>query len=219
MAVITKIPFNSHTVNISVERFAKRSAGIHLSSIIKDRLITAGIERKTKGKPFTPEEQHLLFQRGFLWERMVSEFVETEEWLQHQLEMSSAHHFAEGQLEVDTLVDKQLIRPGECMLDGVYMTPDAIHIGDFRVEEWKCTAMRAKGFDIEARRPEWLWQGAAYAKVFGMTKAFFRIWHINDNKIEPWLVEWTQEEVDTNWARLLEHYQIMRDRDAGRRTA
>jgi hypothetical protein len=185
-----------------------------LSTIIKDRLITAGIERATKGKPFTKEEQHLLFERGFLWERMVKEFCETEDWIKLQIEQSASHHFAAGVLE---LPQNSLLRPGECQLDGIYMTPDAIHITDFRVEEWKATAMRAKNFDIEQRRPEWLWQAAAYANIFGMTKAMFRIWHVSENVISSLLVEWEKDEVVEEWRRIKDHYQTMKERNGRNR--
>lgn len=205
---ITKLPFDPKCISMSVERAAVRSSGIHLSSIIKDRLITAGVSRKTVGRPFTREEQHLLFERGFLWERMVAEFTETQEWISRQIDEAASQHFAAGFAETDRV----LIRPGECMMDGIYMTPDALNMAEYAIEEYKATAIRAKNFDIEARRQEWLWQACSYAKVFGMNKAIFRIWHVSDNCITPILVEWTHEEVDENWRQIREHYEFMQSR-------
>jgi hypothetical protein len=208
MPVITQIPFDVKSISLSVERDAARSKGIHLSSIIKDRLITAGIERKVKGKQFTPEEQHLLYERGFLWERMVKEFCDTEEWIRRNTEEAAGSHFAAGVAELPSA----LIRPGECQLDGIFMTPDAINPQEFHVEEWKATAMRYRGFDIQVRRPEWLWQACSYAAIFGMTKAIFRVWHVSDNVINPISVQWTEEEVRQNWQNIKDHWQHMQER-------
>lgn len=212
MPVLTELPFDPRVINLSVERDAHRNPGLHLSTVIKDRLITAGIERKIKGRPLTPEEQHLLFQRGYLWERMVEEFCSTQEWVERQLEVSASKHFNAGQGELDQ--DGCLVRPGECLLDGIYMTPDAIDIKRLWVEEWKATAIRAKGFSIAERRPEWLWQAASYAAVFGMTTTVFRVWHVSDNCITSVRYDWTEEEIRSNWNDILIHKKYMEDRDA-----
>lgn len=214
---ITPLAFDPRCISMSVERDALRSPGIHLSSILKDRLITAGIERRVKGsKPFTPQEQHLIFERGFLWERMVAEFVETEEWLKLQIEEAAHKHLKAGIAEITTQDPARvLVRPGECCLDGIYMTPDALNMSEYAIEEWKATAIRYKGFDVQARRMEWLWQAAAYAHVFGMTKAIIRVWHVSDNVLNSMKIEWTPEEVRENWQQILEHYQYMLRRKQG----
>lgn len=209
MPVIESIQFDPKSLNLSVERDAKRSPGIHLSSIIKDRLITAGVERRVKGAvPFTPEEQHLIFERGFLWERMVAEYVETDEWVHRQIDALASKHFAAGVLETN----KTLVRPGESVRDGIYMTADALNMHEYAVEEWKATGLRFRKFGIEARRQEWLWQACSYAGVFGMTKAIFRIWHVNDNIINSLRVVWTEEEIAENWRQMLEHREFMKQR-------
>jgi hypothetical protein len=208
MPKITPVTFSPLAITMSVERDAKRSPHIHLSSIIKDRLITAGIGRQVKGRPLTREEQHLIFERGFLWERMVKEFCDTEHWLQSQIEESAHKHLTQGIYESPS----HLVRPGECMLDGIYMTPDAIDMKGYHVEEWKATAMRYKGFNIEDRRIEWLWQAGSYAHVFGMNKAIIRIWHVSDNIINSQLVEWTDDEIKENWRQIREHYDYMCER-------
>lgn len=209
MPTITPISFDPRVITLSVERDAKRSPNIHLSSIIKDLLITAGIERKlTGGKKFTPEQQHLIFERGFLWERMVHEFCETNEWYKRQLDEAASRHFVSGFAETD----KILVRPGECMLDNIYMTPDALNMAEYAVEEWKATGLRGYNFNIEERRPEWLWQAASYAHIFGMTKAIFRIWHVSDGMINSLMIEWTPDEIKENWKRITEHWEFMQQR-------
>jgi hypothetical protein len=213
---ITKIEFNPKALSISVERDAYRSPSIHLSSIIKDRLITAGIERKVKnGKPFTPEEQHLVFERGFLWERMVAEYVEMDEWLKRQTDELASKHFSLAMAEVDNRI---LVRPGECCLDGVYMTPDALNMQECAVEEWKATGLRYYNFDIYSKRPEWLWQVGAYTYIFGFNKSIIRIWHVSENVLNSMLIEWEDGELKRNWDDLMVHYKFMRDRDEQRST-
>lgn len=208
MPTCTPVSFNPLSISMSVERDAKRSPGIHLSSIIKDMLITAGVERKVKGRALTREEQHLIFQRGFLWERMVAEFVETEEWLKREVEGAASRHLTAGVAELPST----LVRPGECALDGIYMTPDALNMTEYAIEEWKATAMRFRGFSIEERRPEWLWQAGAYAAIFGMTKTIIRVWHVSDNVLNSLLFTWTPEEIRENWSRIKGHYEYMQER-------
>ena len=212
MPTITPVPFNPSAISMSVERDALRSPGIHLSSIIKDMLVAAGIGRQMKGRPLTKSEQHLIFQRGFLWERMVSEYLESEEWIKRQQDELASKHMAIGVAEVSPMSAIRLVRPGECILDGIYMTPDALNMTDYCVEEWKATAIRAKGFSIEDRRPEWLWQAGSYAHVFGMTEAIIRIWHVSDNIIQGHKIVWTPEEIRDNWSRIRDHWDHMQDR-------
>jgi hypothetical protein len=209
---ITPIRYNPKAISLSVERDAIRSPGIHLGAIIKDRLITAGIERKVKGgSKFTPEEQHLLFERGFLWERMVAEYIETNEWLCRQQDEHAGQHFSRALAETS---ERVLVRPGECQLDGIFMTPDALNMQEQAVEEWKATGLRAYNFDIHSRRPEWLWQVGAYTHIFGFRKSILRIWHVSDNVITQLNIDWEDGELAKNWADLMDHYSFMRERDA-----
>jgi hypothetical protein len=196
MPLITPIPFDWKSIALSPEKHAVRSPGVHLTDITKDMLRCAGISRGGKGKPFSPEDQHMLFESGFLWERMIA-FI-----------LTVAHEEANGSNEL------LLLRPGEQMMDGVALTPDAINIPTWCIEEWKATAMRSKGFDIQSKRPEWLWQAGAYCRVFGMRKAIFRIWHHGElpHTVTQLLVEWTQQEIEDNWFKILDHWKYMKER-------
>ncbi len=198
MPEIKKLPFDELSIDLSPEKDRPRSPGIHLSTIIKDMLRTAGINRAGRGNSsISAGAQHLTFEKGFLWERII------EYALKSQMEV-----------DVDGNPD-DLLRPGEVFMDGIYMTPDAINVREQRVEEWKSTGIRSKDFDIVSRRLEWLWQGAAYARYFGFTRAVFRVWHHTDMPpvVTQFEIEWTPEEIEQNWQRIVDHYEYMKRRD------
>lgn len=209
MPVITKLPFDPRVISLSVERKAVRSNGTHLSSILKDMLITAGVGRSYKGRPMTPEEQHVLFETGFLWERMVAEYIASPE--NKQIEWDRfATQAAQAQTEVDVERSSDLVRPGECLMDGVYMTPDALNVRHWHMEEWKATAIRSKDFSIEERRLEWLWQGAAYARYFKTNRVIYRVWHYQiPQDVSQFVVEWGDEEIEQNWCNVVQHKLVM----------
>lgn len=211
MPTITKLPFDPRLISLSVERKAKRSKGLHLSTILKDMLITAGVER-SYGKPMSEEQQHMLFEQGFVWERMVADYIRSYE--NKQIEWD--RFVTEGvrpQIEIDMENDPDLVRPGECQLDGIYMTPDGLNVRHWHIEEWKATAIRAKDFDIQARRLEWLWQGAAYAKYFKTNRVIFRIWHYQiPQDVTQLVLEYGQDEIDQNWSNVLTHRDVMEKR-------
>jgi hypothetical protein len=192
MPIITPVSFDPLTINLSPERDRIRTPGIHLTAITKDMLLTSGINRAGRSQ-MSQQEQHLTFEKGFLWERIIEAALQ-------------------AQMEVDMEASPyDLIRPGEVQMDGIYMTPDAINIRRNCVEEWKSTAMRSANFDIPTRRIEWLWQAGAYARYFGMTKATFRVWHHAEMPpvVTQFDVEWTPQEIEDNWRRILDHYQFM----------
>lgn len=214
MPQVTEIPFDQKFISLSVERDAIRSSGVHLSHVIKDMLLTAGIERKVKGKEFTEEERNKLFNQGFLWERLVHELIETPEWIAHEWDSFVVKGLA--QISQDS-IDKSggsVIRPGECMLDGIYMTPDAINLPKNLLEEWKACGIKSYNFILKERKPEWLWQVGAYLKVLGLTRAIIRIWHYSQVPpvVTQHVVDFTQEELDKNWNTIYKHYQFMQNR-------
>lgn len=199
MPIIKSLEFDPLTINLSPERDKIRTPAIHLSSIIKDMMLTSGINRAGNGPQSSPSEQHLIFEKGFLWERMIEVALQ-------------------GQMEVDQLANpSDLIRPGEVCMDGIYMTPDAINVRLGHVEEWKATGIRSAKFDIPTRRLEWLWQAGAYARFFGFTRAVIRVWHHMEMPpaVTQWDIEWTDQEIEQNWQRIKDHYEYMKTR--GRR--
>lgn len=160
-----------------------RSPGLHLTDITKDMLATSGIVRGS-GKKFSPEEQKMIFEHGFLWERII-----------------------EAHLNYVELEKGILVRPGEFMMDGVACTPDAINLASWHLEEWKSTAIRSWNLDIQSSKPEWLWQAMAYCRYFGMTRAVFRVWNWGEMpcKVTQTAIDFTPTEIEQNWTRILGH--------------
>lgn len=211
MPVISELPFDHSYVSLSVERDAKRSPGIHLSTILKDYMVTAGVNRKA-GKDFTKIEQHLLFEQGFLWERLVKEYTDSDEYRQYEWD-----RFVE--LGLKPILDDEagsgyIIRPGEQQMDGVYLTPDGINLKLFFYEEWKATKISPKRLNRESLptiKPEWILQCAANCRVFKMTRAMIRVWHYGELPplVQQFVVDWTAEEIEDAWKRILDHLQFM----------
>lgn len=213
MPTIAELPFDSKFISLSAERDAIRSPGIHLSSIIKDMLITAGIQKIRESK-FSSDQQNLVFEQGFLWENMITEVINSKEYQQYEID-KLAELGLKGLIDDEVVASKgAVIRPGEQQLDGIYLTPDAINTRLWHYEEWKATSIRSAKFDIASRKPQWLWQGAANCKVFGMTRTVFRVWHSGElpQTIKQWVVDWSTQEIEDNWKMILDHYEVMKGR-------
>lgn len=143
---------------------------------------------------------------------MVAEYLDTTENKNSEWEIYTTRHL--GQLTQDAIVKSNggTIRPGECSLDGIFMTPDAINYRLGAVEEWKSTSIRPQNLDIEKRRPEWLWSTMGYCKAHNLTRGVFRVWHYGQYPpvVQQFIYDWTQEEVDKNWNMVYTHYQSMK---------
>lgn len=200
MPTFKNIPFDYGSLSLSPERDKVRSPGLHLSDIIKHRLSSYGIDRAGKGK-FSLNQKHMLFEQGFLWERIIELVLNY-----YQVEDSNG----------------ELVRPGEVMMDGIAATPDAINIVWWHLEEWKTTYIREKNMvktlpdgskivDIERVKPEWLWQAMAYCRLFGMTRVIFRIWFWGDLPARVWQVQidFTEAEIEQNWQMILNQRDYM----------
>jgi hypothetical protein len=200
MPVLIDVPFDYNTLSLSPEKDSIRSAGLHLTDITKHRLLSYGINRAGKANYDSPQKK-MIFEQGFLWERIIAYILN-----QYQVDLSGG----------------ELVRPGEDEIDGIFLTPDAINIIHWRLEEWKSTYIREKNMiklfadgssvvDIETHKPEWLWQAMAYCKLYGMTEAFFRIWFWGDMpaKVRQVLVQFTPAEVEKNWSMIIQHRKYM----------
>lgn len=212
MPVITQLPFDNKLISLSVERHRSRSPGIHLSRILKDMLVTAGVQRK-HGKPITSDQQHLIFESGFLWENAVCEYINSIENRQQEMDAFISMFGLEEQRKKDIEDAKgDIVRPGECTLDGIHMTPDGMNLRLWYLHEWKSTGIRSKGFSIEEKRIEWIWQVASYCKVLGLTRAIIRVFHTGEipQTVTQWVLDFTSDELDRNWSNILAHYKGMR---------
>ncbi len=183
-------------------QYTERSAGLHLSQITGDILLTLDPEKyRTKEGP--DEGKWMNFLTGLIFERAL-ELA----WLDKEFE----GNFRPG-----------LIRPGEFKLDGVIGTPDAFDtdyhvLGEVgRPEEYKCTKNSCRQ-DVTDRKFWMYWvQLKAYAKMMGVHSGALWILFINGNYsrddsdpeagyvIKGWEDTWTDLELDENWNMILRH--------------
>lgn len=214
MPTIVPLPFDPRIISLSVERDAQRAPGMHLGTILRDRLATAGIKR-AGSKAMTAGEQHLTFEKGFLWERAVYEYLQSPEAIQQEFDFWIENHLAVLADDAIRAGNGALVRPGECQMDGIWMTPDAANLKLWHIEEWKATCIKSFGFKIPDRKPEWLWQCAAYARYYHMTRAVIRVLHHGQVPpvVNQFVIDWTQDEIETNWQQILQHYEFMKSRD------
>jgi hypothetical protein len=193
---IKELPFQIAEVNVGSDQ-NPRSLGLHVSSIIRD--LSNRVIHKGQRQPFaslSPEAQERAgtYQSlGFAWERV--------------LERSLSDAFATG----------RCVRPGEQVLDGIYLTPDPVDLLDGVLEEWKCTWKSSrKAADLEGNFREWFWQIKSYLKVLGFTVCRLRVFFVNGDykdsgpQVKCFELTFTQRELDENWHMLLKHAEAIR---------
>lgn len=189
MPEIEEILFDYTTLSLSEEdEFRVRSPGLHLTDITKDMLLTSGIKRGG-GKVQAPEEQKMLFEAGFLWERLIGRILQAQ--MERDIRGSSG----------------ALVRVGEYRDSGIIATPDAINTSLWWLEEWKATAVRSWNLDILIDRPEWLWTTAFHCRHFGMNSVIFRIWHYMEmpHKIKQYKITFSEDELRTIPEMIINH--------------
>lgn len=178
-----------------VTQYTPRSEGpgiLHLSTITADILIGMDPERygeKEGGAKW------MNFWAGLLFERVLEMA-----WVDKEMEERP-----------------ELIRPGEVTLGGITGTPDAYDTKMFRPEEYKFTKKSCRQPITDDKFRHYWWQLKAYAKMVGAHSGALYICHVNGNYsyddkdpesgyiIKPWYDEWTDLELDENWAMLTRH--------------
>jgi hypothetical protein len=163
-----------------------RSEGLHMSDIYT--ALYQRLEPKRYGKPGAPRDMGgtLRMAVGVAWERYLEEVL-----------------IASG-------VDAQ--RPSEQMTsDGVAYSPDLLIDGGERVGEIKATWLSSRTDPHHPKFAKWLTQAAAYCRAQGTTRCRFYVLHLNGNYADDrnpalniWDIEFTQEELEANWASLHE---------------
>jgi hypothetical protein len=206
------MPFDHSFISLSLERDAQRSPGLHLSTILRDMRVSAGIERGSN-KPETDggRAKHLTFEQGFLWERMAGEYIASPENRSREWEQFVEKHLDQLTEDAINRSEGDLVRPGECIMDGIYMTPDGVNLKLWHLEEWKATAIRKDNLDIKSRRPEWLWQVMAYMRFYRMHRAVIRVWHYGQYPpdVSQKVIDVSDDEIDQNWNAILTHREYM----------
>lgn len=191
-------PLPALNIEPRVNQYTERTEGLHLSSIIFDLML--GIEPEKYGKQTNENIKWMNFYMGLTFERVLEEA-----WLSKEMQYR-----------------EELIRPGEISLDGIMMTPDAYDTTKRRPEEYKCTKKSCRQ-DITDKKfwPYWV-QLKAYCyglkmAGFGANQGALYVLHINGNYtrddddpdsgyvIKPWEDEWTDLQLEENWAMLKNH--------------
>lgn len=190
-----------------------RSVGIHVSGIIRAIATERGIL-----KPEWAEEISLADVRTITDQTAI---------LRISIGLAWEEHYISTHLEELGVLD----HPGELQVDGVYMTHDAESLDDITdviitdrrrfeviVHEIKATYKSVNTVGGLTGQSNWMWiaQCLAYCKAVGTRFAKLHAlflcgdytWPIKP-KLKCWLIEFTQEEVDTNWD-LLHSYMLER---------
>ena len=168
-----------------MERDAARSPGLHLSQILDAREALQATKPRSTLTDFTEDVLENYRTLGFIWEWIISDYL--------------------------TWAGIDCDRCGELELDGVYLTPDAINLSDWTLEEWKCT-WKTSNKDIAAGDFErWLWQTQSYAyaiwKITGnfVPSATIRVFFVRGDykefwpQVRFWKIHFTEVGLQENW--------------------
>lgn len=176
---------------------AARTSGVHVSEIIKIKLLQIDPERY--GQEFAEDQRDNLWHAGYLWEEIIAKV------------------FAEGRASTSALV-----KGSEIVDEGIYLTPDWIEIGTdpagvehLYVSETKASwkSSREWGKDPntaiwDKRFVGWRMQFGAYARALQTLHARLHVLWMNDDytkflpKMRTYEITFTPRELDENWAML-----------------
>ncbi len=112
------------------------------------------------------------------------------------------------------------IQPGELELDGLFGTPDLLDIEDWADEEIKLAWMSAKHEPDSQKFWRYWAQVMAYCKMLGTNLGRLRVCFINGDYSAPgpvyrfWEQEFSDEELDENWAMLITAGQRLEEEGA-----
>lgn len=229
---IYRRPLTIDSKRYSEEVDAVRSSGVHVGKIIEKITIDLGIT-KAKYDDIRSDTLELYRMAGFAWEHVVAaQLIETELRDRSQLVRpgesfvctSCGDVFAAGHEQLSPAA-RHIQRTGHA---GIYLTPDAINIEEWALEEWKWTWQSQnkciKGDpdvatmdhskwveDASMETGVWKWpvQAMAYCHALDLRCAFFRVAFANGNyknmRPSAWSfrLEFTEKEIAANWRMLV----------------
>jgi hypothetical protein len=173
-----------------------RGKGVHVSGIIRDIALSTGV-LKSDG----------IEEPSMSDVRMITDPVAI-------LRICIGLSWEEYYLGVFLKRKGILKHPGEICVDGIYMQPDGVERGVMitRVHEVKATYKSIN--TVGDMRGQWLWltQVKAYCKGLNTTYAKIHVLFLcGDYKmpirpmVKEWTLEFTQHEIDDNWAMLRDY--------------
>ena len=160
---------------------------MHVTDIIHEleKIIHPGRYKRE----FTEEQLDQFAVVGFFWERVLGGI-----WRDTEIRRS----------------DGRLIRPPEQYLDGVYLSPDALDVEDWVVEEFKATWI-SSNLDIasDPRVFKWRSQTKAYCRALDTRRCRLRAlfvcghWRPPVPVVKLYEIEYSKNELLENWLALL----------------
>lgn len=165
----------------------ERSPGLHLGQVL------AELDQLAHGKRYPETDENTrqtYFTMGFLWERALSELIS-----------ETAVKRAAG----------ALVRPGEFLSDGIAMSPDAIDLTDYTLEEYKATWLSSNHPIDSEKFWTWINQMKCYCRAIGTKTARLRVFFVMGDyrgsgpQVKCWQFEFTDRELEECWAMVLNH--------------
>ncbi|HEX6825452.1 MAG TPA: hypothetical protein VF077_03965 [Nitrospiraceae bacterium] len=176
----------------------KRAPGIHLSGILRELQIEAGLlQVKENGKWVGDTEDDdevfpLRMAMGMAWEAWIAARYHDMYWQPGGFEVDGIHGSPDGLTPHDSF-------------------DESLNIGNTVVEEFKLTwlSYRERIQDVT----KWIWQGMGYCKMVGTVYCRFNILYVNgDYRIRPYapkymryLCEFSQAEIDRYWKMVVKN--------------
>ena len=173
---------------------ALRPGVVHCTSIIRDLENTALNPGKFKPDHELSAEEVLQLEAyrlmGHLWEDVFS------------------HAFAHHQM----IPSRNVVEQESLALDGISLTPDAMDIRNWVLEEYKCT-WRSSARIANLQEDFWAWfvQIKAYCYALKCRKARLFVLFVNNDWAPPkpkprrFDMEFSERELEMNWAMLVQH--------------
>ena len=168
------------------EAAGQRSEGLHLSQII------SALDEVRSSGPRYPETDEQTkqgyFSMGFFWETFLASVFR------------------------DTAIKKSngtLIRPGEIERDGIVMSPDAIDLGDYVLEEYKSTYLSCSSPIDDPKFWTWWVQMKCYCYAIGTRTARLRVWFIvgdwkgSGPQVRAWTFHFSDRDCEECWQMVL----------------
>lgn len=199
MALITEVDVDlSHLVGEwGPDAAPTRPAGLHVTSIIRAALKLAGNKKKWKDDDLmTDEERHtaqVRWEMGFAWEQVF-----------------------EAVLAPRMFSRRQVVRQEPLQVEGIWLSPDAMSVIDWTLEEYKLTWRSMSSVsDLEGEFDSWFMQIKAYCYALKTFKARLFVFFVNGNyrgsgpTVRRFDITFTPQELKSNWAMILNNRELV----------
>lgn len=180
--------FEPLAMEITAEDFSeaagRRSEGLHLGQILTEL-------NQLRGNSYgemNDQTRQSYFAMGFIWEQLIG-------MLFRDIELKRREGI--------------LIRPDEQFRDGIAMSPDAIDLSDYAIEEYKATYMSSLNPIDDAKFWIWIIQMKCYCYAVGARTARLRVWFIAGDwrgsgpQVKAWTFHFSDRDCEEAWEMVL----------------